>query len=124
MPLRVSERPLDAVQRLALHAPPIHLDRAQAGRAWLGMPVPRGMAARTPGEGAAAASKLGAVAVKAQVPVGGRGKAGGIKLARTAGEARAAAQQIIGMDIKGFKVPLVYCEEALEIGGDVERGFK
>ncbi len=60
----------------------------------LGIAIPRGMVARTPDEAAAAASKLGAVAVKAQVPVGGRGKAGGIKLARTAGEARAAAQQI------------------------------
>ncbi len=89
----------------------------------LGIAIPRGMVARTPDEAAAAASKLGAVAVKAQVPVGGRGKAGGIKLARTAGEARAAAQQIIGMDIKGFKVPLVYCEEALEIEREIYVGF-
>jgi succinyl-CoA synthetase beta subunit len=63
------------------------------------------------------------VAVKAQVPVGGRGKAGGIKLARTPDEARAAAAQIIGMDIKGFKVPLVYCEAALEIEREIYLGF-
>ncbi len=89
----------------------------------LGIAVPPGMVARTPDEAAAAASKLGAVAVKAQVPVGGRGKAGGIKLARTADEARAAAQQIIGMDIKGFKVPLVYCEAALDIAREIYVGF-
>jgi len=89
----------------------------------LGIAIPPGMVARTPDEAAAAASKLGAVAVKAQVPVGGRGKAGGIKLARTADEARAAAQQIIGMDIKGFKVPLVYCEAALDIAREIYVGF-
>jgi succinyl-CoA synthetase beta subunit len=79
--------------------------------------------ARTPDEAAAAATKLGPVAIKAQVPVGGRGKAGGIKLANTADEARRAAEQIIGMDIKGFKVPLVYCEAALEIEREIYLGF-
>ena len=63
------------------------------------------------------------MAVKAQVPVGGRGKAGGVKLARTPEEARAAAEQIIGMDIKGFRVPLVYGETALDIGEEVYLGF-
>jgi succinyl-CoA synthetase beta subunit len=89
----------------------------------LGIPVPPGVVARTPDEAAAAVEKLGPVAVKAQVPVGGRGKAGGIKLARTADEARKGAQQIIGMDIKGFKVPLVYCEAALEIEREIYLGF-
>jgi succinyl-CoA synthetase beta subunit len=89
----------------------------------LGIAVPPGAVARTPDEAAAACSRLGPVAVKAQVPVGGRGKAGGIKLARTAEEARAAAQQIIGMDIKGFKVPLVYCETALDIAREIYVGF-
>jgi succinyl-CoA synthetase beta subunit len=89
----------------------------------LGIPIPPGKVARTPEEAAAACSELGAVAVKAQVPVGGRGKAGGIKLAKTPDEARAAAAQIIGMDIKGFKVPLVYCEAALEIGREIYLGF-
>jgi succinyl-CoA synthetase beta subunit len=89
----------------------------------LGIPTPPGVVARTPDEAAAAVEKLGPVAVKAQVPVGGRGKAGGIKLARTAEEARKAAQQIIGMDIKGFKVPLVYCEAALEIEREIYLGF-
>src|SRR6266480_284765 len=81
------------------------------------------MVARNPGEAAAAFDKLGPVAVKAQVPVGGRGKAGGTKLAKTAEEARKAAEQIIGMDIKGFKVPLVYCEAALEIEREIYLGF-
>jgi len=89
----------------------------------LGIPIPPGVVARTPDEAAAAVEKLGPVAVKAQVPVGGRGKAGGIKLAKTPDEARAAAQQIIGMDIKGFKVPLVYCEAALAIAREIYLGF-
>jgi succinyl-CoA synthetase beta subunit len=89
----------------------------------LGIAIPPGQVARTPDESAAACAKLGPVAVKAQVPVGGRGKAGGIKMARTPEEARAAAEQIIGMDIKGFKVPLVYCEAALEIEREIYLGF-
>ena len=63
------------------------------------------------------------MAIKAQVPVGGRGKAGGIKLVKTPDEAREAAAQIIGMDIKGFKVPLVYCETALDIEREIYLGF-
>ena len=89
----------------------------------LGIAIPPGVVARTPDEAAAAVEKLGPVAVKAQVPVGGRGKAGGIKLAKNADEARAAAKQIIGMDIKGFKVPLVYCEAALDIAREIYLGF-
>jgi succinyl-CoA synthetase beta subunit len=89
----------------------------------LGIAVPPGRVARTPEEAAAACAELGQVAVKAQVPVGGRGKAGGIKLASSPDEARAAAQQIIGMDIKGFKVPLVYCETALDIEREIYLGF-
>ncbi|HET7465765.1 MAG TPA: ADP-forming succinate--CoA ligase subunit beta [Candidatus Dormibacteraeota bacterium] len=89
----------------------------------LGISIPPGRVARTPDEAADACASLGPVAVKAQVPVGGRGKAGGIKLAQTPDEARAAAQQIIGMDIKGFKVPLVYCEAALDIAREIYLGF-
>jgi succinyl-CoA synthetase beta subunit len=89
----------------------------------LGIPIPPGRVARTPEEAAQACAELGPVAVKAQVPVGGRGKAGGIKLAQTPEEARVAADQIIGMDIKGFKVPLVYCETALEIERELYLGF-
>ncbi len=89
----------------------------------LGIPIPPGRVAHNPEEAARACAELGPVAVKAQVPVGGRGKAGGIKLVQTADEARAAAEQIIGMDIKGFRVPLVYCETALDIAQEVYLGF-
>ncbi len=89
----------------------------------LGISIPPGRVARTPVEAAEACSALGPVAVKAQVPVGGRGKAGGIKLASTPEEARRAAEQIIGMDIKGYKVSLVYCEAALEIAREIYLGF-
>jgi succinyl-CoA synthetase beta subunit len=89
----------------------------------LGIAIPPGKVARTPDEAAAACAALGPVAVKAQVPVGGRGKAGGIKLVKSPDEARSAAAQIIGMDIKGFKVPLVYCEAALDIHREIYLGF-
>lgn len=89
----------------------------------LGISVPAGRVARTPEEAAAACAELGSVAVKAQVPVGGRGKAGGIRLARTPQEAQAAAEHIIGMEIKGHRVPLVYCEQALEIARELYLGF-
>ena len=89
----------------------------------LGISIPPGRVARTPDEAAEACAALGPVAVKAQVPVGGRGKAGGIKLASTPEDARRAAEQIIGMDIKGYRVPLVYCEAALEIAREIYLGF-
>jgi succinyl-CoA synthetase beta subunit len=89
----------------------------------LGIAIPPGVVALNPDEAEAAFQKLGPIAVKAQVPVGGRGKAGGIKLARTGEEARRAAEQIIGMEIKGFKVHLVYCEAALDIAREIYVGF-
>jgi succinyl-CoA synthetase beta subunit len=89
----------------------------------LGIAIPPGRVAHTPQEAAQACADLGPVAVKAQVPVGGRGKAGGIQLASTPEEAAAAADRIIGMDIKGFKVPLVYCETALDIARELYLGF-
>ena len=82
----------------------------------LGVPVPEGRAATTAAEAAAAAAELGgSVVVKAQVQVGGRGKAGGIKLAADAEEARAHAEAILGMDIKGHTVHRVWVEEASDI---------
>ncbi len=75
-----------------------------------GVPIPPGRLCATPQEAAAAAAELGPVAVKAQVLVGGRGKAGGIRLAATPAEAEAAAAAIIGMDLKGYRVERVYCE--------------
>jgi len=70
-----------------------------------GVPVLPGIVATTPAEARAAAEKLGGVTVvKAQVKVGGRGKAGGVKVARTPEDAEAAATAILGMDIKGHTV--------------------
>ncbi|CAA9555203.1 MAG: Succinyl-CoA ligase [ADP-forming] beta chain [uncultured Thermomicrobiales bacterium] len=73
-----------------------------------GIPVNAGTVATTPAEAEAAARAAGTlVAIKAQVHSGGRGKAGGIKLARTPEEARAAAESIIGLDIRGHVVSKV-----------------
>ena len=70
-----------------------------------GVPVLPGIVATTPAQARAAAEKLGGVTVvKAQVKVGGRGKAGGVKVAKTPDEAEAAAGAILGMDIKGHTV--------------------
>ena len=73
-----------------------------------GVPVLAGIVADTPAEARAAAEKLGGVVVvKAQVKIGGRGKAGGVKVAKTPDEAEAAAQAILGLDIKGHIVKRV-----------------
>lgn len=81
-----------------------------------------GRLASTPGAAAKVAEELGPVVVKAQVPIGGRGKLGGVKLARTPAEAREAASQILGMDIRGYTVPSVLCEEALDIARELYCG--
>jgi succinyl-CoA synthetase beta subunit len=84
-----------------------------------GVAVPRGRVAWSPEEAAAVAGELGGtVAVKAQVQVGGRGKAGGIRLAADPAEARAHAEPIIGMDIRGHTVRRVLVEEASEIAAE------
>jgi succinyl-CoA synthetase beta subunit len=88
-----------------------------------GIPVPDGRLARTPDEAVLAAGALGAIAVKAQVPVGGRGKAGGIKLARTPMDAKRAASEILGMTIKGYTVKEVWCETAQEITRELYLGL-
>ncbi|GAC1428321.1 MAG: ADP-forming succinate--CoA ligase subunit beta [Chloroflexota bacterium] len=81
-----------------------------------GLPVPRGGVATTAEEAARIAADLGGrVVVKAQVHIGGRGKAGGVKLAGTPDEAREVASRILGMDIKGLRVETVLIEPALEI---------
>ena len=78
-----------------------------------GVPIPRGDVASTLDDAYKIAARLGGwVVVKAQVLVGGRGKAGGIKLAKDAAEAEAKASQILGMDIKGLKVRKVLIDEA------------
>jgi succinyl-CoA synthetase beta subunit len=84
-----------------------------------GVAVPRGRVAWSPEEAAAVAGELGGtVAVKAQVQIGGRGKAGGIKLAGDPAEARAHAERIIGMDIRGHTVRRVLAEEASDIAAE------
>src|SRR5438093_1898964 len=89
-----------------------------------GVPVPEGRVASTPEEAADAAKGLGGkVVVKAQVQVGGRGKAGGIKLASSPDEARAVAEQIIGMDIKGHRVRRVLVERAGDIAAEFYGSF-
>ncbi len=81
-----------------------------------GIPVPSGEAVTTPEDAKAAAERIGGkVVVKAQVQVGGRGKAGGIKLAETPDEAEARARDILGMDIKGHTVRTVWIEAASDI---------
>src|SRR3954452_11094708 len=71
------------------------------------VPVTLGIVANTPDEAKAAAEQLGVVVVKAQVKAGGRGKAGGVKLAKTADEAYEHASAILGMEIKGLTVKRV-----------------
>jgi succinyl-CoA synthetase beta subunit len=88
-----------------------------------GIPIPPGKLAQTPGDASAAAREIAApVAVKAQVHVGGRGKAGGIKLARTPDEAQEAARTILGMDIKGLRVEKVYVERAAKVRSELYLG--
>jgi len=81
-----------------------------------GVPVLQGIVAETPEEAQAASEKIGGVTVvKAQVKVGGRGKAGGVKVAKTPEEAREYASQILGMDIKGHTVKRVMIAQGADI---------
>ncbi|WP_104104962.1 ADP-forming succinate--CoA ligase subunit beta [Arthrobacter sp. 08Y14] len=81
-----------------------------------GVPVLAGIVAHTPEEAKAAAEKIGGVVVvKAQVKVGGRGKAGGVKVAKTADEAFQYASDILGMDIKGHTVNTVMIAQGADI---------
>jgi succinyl-CoA synthetase beta subunit len=82
-----------------------------------GVPVLDGAVAHTPEEAQAAAERLGGgrVVVKAQVKTGGRGKAGGVKLADDPADARAKAEQILGLDIKGHVVRRVMLAPAAKI---------
>jgi succinyl-CoA synthetase beta subunit len=81
-----------------------------------GIPVSDGRLATSPTEARAAAEEVGyPVVVKAQVLIGGRGKAGGIKLAVDADEVEARAREILGMDIRGHVVSKVWVEKASDI---------
>ena len=82
----------------------------------VGIPVGDGRLATTPGEARQAAEVLGGpVVVKAQVLTGGRGKAGGVKLAKNAHEAEEHAKNILGLDIKGHVVKRLWIEQASDI---------
>ena len=84
-----------------------------------GVPVPTGSPATTVEEAVAAADEIGyPCVVKAQVQIGGRGKAGGIKVAKDRAEAEAHAKAIIGMDIRGLTVHEVWIEAASDIASE------
>jgi succinyl-CoA synthetase beta subunit len=101
----------------------IHEYQAKTVLARFGVPVPRGEVAFTPLEAAEIAKRLGrTVVVKAQIHAGGRGKGGGVKVARSVDEAEAFAKQIIGMTLvthqtgpEGRKVGRVLIEQGVEI---------
>ena len=85
-----------------------------------GVPVLQGRIADTPAEAEAAAAAIGGtVVVKAQVKTGGRGKAGGVKVAHSPAEAKEKAEQILGLDIKGHVVKRVMIAQ----GAQIEREF-
>jgi succinyl-CoA synthetase beta subunit len=97
----------------------LHEYQARALLKAAGIPVPDGDVATTPAEVEGIARRLGGkVVVKAQVHVGGRGKAGGVKLAATPAEARAHAEQILGMVIKGLTVRKVLVVPAADIASE------
>src|SRR6266480_672670 len=97
-----------------------------------GVPVPRGLVARSPDESYQAAKQLGTdvVVVKAQIHAGGRGKSGGVKLAKSADEAREIARQMLGMKLvthqtgpEGREVRVLLVEEGLPIDKEFYLGI-
>lgn len=101
----------------------LHEYQSKLRFAEFGVPIPRGKVARTPQEAYEIAKELGGpVVVKAQVLTGGRGKAGGVKLAQTPAEAQQRADDILGMDIKGHKVLRVLVDPASDIRAEIYLG--
>jgi succinyl-CoA synthetase beta subunit len=89
-----------------------------------GIPMPEGAVATTPAEVRAIAQRLGGtVVIKAQVHAGGRGKAGGVKLAKHPAEAEQLASKILGMQIKGLTVEKVLVVPAADIASESYVGF-
>ena len=85
-----------------------------------GVPIPKGRVAATASEARQIAEELGGrVVIKSQVLVGGRGKAGGIKVAKDPGEAEQLATQILAMEIKGLPVRKVLVDEAAAIEQEI-----
>ena len=88
-----------------------------------GIPIPKGEVANTPEEARQVAADLGRrVVVKSQVLVGGRGKAGGVKVANNPDEAEQVASKILGMNIKGLTVRKVLVDEAADIQQEIYLG--
>jgi len=101
----------------------LHEYQAKQVFADAGIPTPASTLATTVDEAVEAAEEIGyPVAIKAQVQVGGRGKAGGIKLVEDAEQAREAAESIIGMDLKGIHVDRVLVEEAVDFVNELYVG--
>ncbi len=102
----------------------IHEYQAKDILARYGVPIQPGRVASTPEEAEAIARELGGpVVIKAQVYVGGRGKAGGIQFGNTPEEARAAAARVLGMDIKGLTVEKVLVVSKLDIAEEYYLGI-
>jgi succinyl-CoA synthetase beta subunit len=102
----------------------LHEYQAKQLLARAGISVPEGRIATTPEEAEAAARAIGGiVVVKAQVHAGGRGKAGGIKMAKTPNEARDHASAILHMQIKGLRVRKVYVERGASIAKELYLGI-
>ncbi len=88
-----------------------------------GVPIPRGRVATTASEARSIAEELGGrVVVKSQVLVGGRGKAGGIRLVDSPEEAEVAASEVLGMRIKGLPVRKVLVDQAADIQTEIYLG--
>src|SRR5687768_4557871 len=110
----------------------IHEYQGKALLKEFGVPVPRGIVARTPEEAEAAANELGTdiVVVKAQIHAGGRGKGGGVKLAKSPEEAKQIASEMIGMQLvthqtgpDGQQVKTLLIEEGLPIDKEFYLGI-
>ena len=101
----------------------VHEYQAKEVFASFGIPVPRERVAMSAAEAVGIADDLGyPVVIKAQVLVGGRGKAGGVKVVKDPQAARKAAEAILGMEIKGLRVHKVLVSEALEIAREIYAG--
>lgn len=89
-----------------------------------GVPIPRGRIANFASEAKQIAEELGGrVVIKSQVLVGGRGKAGGIKLARDPNQAKELATEILGMEIKGYPVRKILVDEIVDIDQEIYLGI-
>ena len=89
-----------------------------------GVPVPQGIVAETPGAARAAAERIGLpVVIKSQVLVGGRGKAGGVKVAKTLDDVEARARDILSLTIKGLPVRKVLVDPAADIRSEIYLGI-